>query len=308
MSELEGLIKAPRRQKPALMIIYGESGIGKTTFALSAPKPLVIGEDGTDNFDVYRFPQPKTFEELLAQLDQVLTKEHSFETLVLDGLSSVVEHLLYEYVCKTERVKSIEDLAYGKGYNKASQIFRTRLFPKLYDLVHVKDMHVIVISHAEQKTAFIPELQEEGMTWDLALGRALRKVLVPLFDNIFFAAKEVYAQGPATKKGFVKTMMSGRRILIGESVKGVYAKNRMNLCEPIDMSQGWPHFISVCSGIVSRQELQKTQLEKISYLIDKLPQERKDKAQAYVQELGTNPQGLNKMIQMLEQQIKSGAI
>ena len=48
-----------RRNTPKTerVIVYGESGLGKTTFATSAPNPIVIQtEDGLGEIDVPCFP------------------------------------------------------------------------------------------------------------------------------------------------------------------------------------------------------------------------------------------------------------
>ena len=45
------------KAKTERVIIYGESGLGKTTFATSAPSPIVIQtEDGLGEIDVPCFP------------------------------------------------------------------------------------------------------------------------------------------------------------------------------------------------------------------------------------------------------------
>lgn len=84
------MIKQPNEIKPTekkiRMIIAGYPGIGKTTLALSAPKPLHIDADfGIDRIEPrYRVPfiQPSSYAELLGDL--VPENLNDFETLVFD--------------------------------------------------------------------------------------------------------------------------------------------------------------------------------------------------------------------------------
>ena len=50
------------KAKTERVIIYGESGLGKTTFATSAPNPIVIQtEDGLGEIDVPCFPLAESY-------------------------------------------------------------------------------------------------------------------------------------------------------------------------------------------------------------------------------------------------------
>ena len=48
--------------KPPRVLAYGPPGVGKTTFAASAPSPIFIQtEDGADVVGAARFPQPESY-------------------------------------------------------------------------------------------------------------------------------------------------------------------------------------------------------------------------------------------------------
>ena len=87
--------------KKIRILLAGYPGIGKTTLALSAPKPLLLDVDrGIDRVAAqYRTPftQPKTYAELLEDLQPNNLKD--FETLVIDTGGQLIK-LMSAYVIK----------------------------------------------------------------------------------------------------------------------------------------------------------------------------------------------------------------
>ena len=75
--------------KKIRMLIAGYPGIGKSTLALSAPRPLHIDVDfGIDRIEPrYRKPyiQPKSYDEIL--VDLTLSLIHIYEPTRLDGIA-----------------------------------------------------------------------------------------------------------------------------------------------------------------------------------------------------------------------------
>ena len=66
MSILE-TIQSGKESKPPRLMIYGQEGIGKSTFAAAAPNPIFIQtEDGLGEINCKKFPLAKTYDEVLA--------------------------------------------------------------------------------------------------------------------------------------------------------------------------------------------------------------------------------------------------
>ena len=75
---------------PALKInVSGTDGIGKSTFASKAPKPIFIKtEDGTNFIDVPSFPLCKSYDDIVKQIQTLIEEDHDYRTLVFDTTRS----------------------------------------------------------------------------------------------------------------------------------------------------------------------------------------------------------------------------
>lgn len=93
--------KLTDRPRYANMLIYGESGVGKTTFAATAPRPILWldSEGGTasigDTSDIFvaKVDSLDTFREAVVYLQQ---NEGKFKTVVIDSFSETQAHILKE--------------------------------------------------------------------------------------------------------------------------------------------------------------------------------------------------------------------
>ena len=108
MSNLLSTITTGRTPAPPRIMIYGYEGVGKSTWAANAPKPIFIQtENGLNQISTNKFPLAKTWDEVVAQVNALLEEEHDFQTLVIDSISSL-ERLIFAEVCRKFGVKNIE--------------------------------------------------------------------------------------------------------------------------------------------------------------------------------------------------------
>lgn len=140
-------IRKGRNTKKPRVVVYGPAGVGKTTFATSAPAPIVLQtEDGLGQIDVPHFPLATTFDDVLSAIGALFQEAHEFKTLVVDSLDWL-EPLIWQDVCQAHKVESIESLGYGKGYVEA--LTRWRMFcDGITALRDQKDMWVVMIAHS----------------------------------------------------------------------------------------------------------------------------------------------------------------
>ena len=135
--------------KKIRILIAGYPGIGKTTLALSAPKPLLIDVDrGTDRVEArYRAPftQPKEYGELLNDLQP--QNLDNFETLVIDTGGQLIK-LMANYVIKQNCKNGQSDGSLSlKGYGAVGREFERFINYCYYDL----DKHIVIVFHAKEE-------------------------------------------------------------------------------------------------------------------------------------------------------------
>ena len=134
--------------KPPRVLAYGPPGVGKTTFAASAPSPIFIQtEDGADVVGAARFPQPESYQAVEEQLGLLVNEKHDYQTLVIDSLDWL-EPLVWAQLCEQHKFKSIEDPGYGKGYVMALDLWR-RFISGINAVREKANMAVVVIAHSQ---------------------------------------------------------------------------------------------------------------------------------------------------------------
>lgn len=222
-------------QKPQRIVLYGLHGIGKTSFAASAKKPIfVITEDGLGELDVPHFPLANTFEEVLEALGALGSGEHDYETVVIDSLDWL-QPLVWDATCRRLNVKSIEEPGYGKGYVENMREWDI-FFDYITALRNVKGMTVIMIAHNEIVRVEDPVHPAYDMH-DLKLHKKACARVKEFADIIAFATMSTIV---TTEKGaFNKTRaraiddMSNGRILCLSPSAAYVAKHRTNMPDKI---------------------------------------------------------------------------
>ena len=78
-------IQRGRAPTPPRILLYGTEGIGKSTFASEAPKPIFVQtEDGLAEIDCDEFPLATSFDDVLQALAELRAQAHDYETVVID--------------------------------------------------------------------------------------------------------------------------------------------------------------------------------------------------------------------------------
>jgi len=222
-----------KQKRPVRMVLYGIEGIGKSTFASLAPNPVFIAtEDGTSQLDIARFPLAADWPMMLSNISALLKEAHDFKTLVLDSLDWA-ERLCIDYICQQKKINSIIDLPYGNGYMEVLKQFERLL--KGLDGLYKKDMHIILIAHAQIKTFNNPEYENYDR-YQLKLYEKISALIKQWCDCLLFANYETFVT-PAGE-GFNKRHIAqsyGRRVLYTEHRAAFDAKNRYQLPAIMDL-------------------------------------------------------------------------
>lgn len=237
MSMLSQITRGPIA-RPHFIGLYGPGGVGKSTFAAAAPKPIFIGtDDGTGTMDVARLPILENWQQAIAAIDTLQNETHDFETAVIDTVNGL-EPLLWAFLCKEARCNSIEEIdgGFGKGYVRATEQW-VEYFKKLKRLRN--KMNVVTLGHAIVKTV---EDVIEGERYDRYLLKMHQQAAAAwheAVDCMFFAK---FDQSFRKEKGAKKAraMGEGKRVMFTEERPGFLAKSRFDL--PSEMELSWDDF------------------------------------------------------------------
>lgn len=240
------VVNKTKRQIAPRVVLYGEAGIGKSTFGAYAEKSIFINlEDGLDSIDAdaFQVPNPeepeKAFDVVKNQIKDLITEEHDFKTLVVDSLTKL-EKIIWDKLCFDFRVKNIEqvDGGYARGYTHALNYWDN--FLEMLDYLRKeKNMTIILLAHDGVVKVENPETQ----TYDTVVPRLHKKAVdkvVQWADCVFYAHKQIATR--ELKEGFNKTrviaieMGKDSRVVRTIGNAAVVAKNRYNLPEflPLD--------------------------------------------------------------------------
>jgi hypothetical protein len=238
-----GSIVTTHKKKPPCIVVYGQHGIGKTTFACSAVRPVVLRtEDGLGVLETPAFPVATTFSDILEAIEVLHVSEHKYRTVVVDSLDWL-EPLIWAEVCRENSVANIEQVekGYGKGY-----VFADRHWKSVLDgLTALRDrgMTVILLAHSEIKTFNAPDT-EPYERYQPKLHKRASALVQEWADVIGFAHLDVVVQ--KTETGFNKKVRRGTgagRVLSLHEQPAFLAKTRYPL--PEDVPLEWPAFADV---------------------------------------------------------------
>ena len=137
------------QEKKIRMLIAGYPGIGKSTLALSAPRPLHIDCDfGVDRVEPqYRKPfiQPASYAEILEDLKPENLKD--FDTLVFDTGGKLITLMSQWAITKDAKYGQRDGSLSLKGYG-----FVGREFVRLMDYCfYTLKKHIVIIFHATEE-------------------------------------------------------------------------------------------------------------------------------------------------------------
>lgn len=136
--------------KPKFMI-YGESGVGKTFFALDFPKPYLIDTEGGATREQYQSKLKKVggayfgkeegsqdFKAVINEVKELCTTKHEYKTLIIDSFT-------YLYMLEAAEAEAKGGSDFGRD-KKAANVPTRQLISQLEKC----DLNVILICHSKQ--------------------------------------------------------------------------------------------------------------------------------------------------------------
>ena len=224
--------------RPPRIVLHGTSGVGKTTFAASAEKPIfILTEDGLGKLEVDHFPMVTGFEQLIEYMESLAAEAHDYKTVVLDSLDWL-ETLIWDRVAKDNGKSSIEDIGYAKGYIFALNYWRELLRGFTY-LRDEKNMTVVLLAHSQIKR-FDSPTSEPYDRIRLKLHDKAAAVVAEWSDVILYAGYRAVVKRTDDQGKHVIGIGKGERVLYTEERPAFDAKNRYGL--PPELPFTWQAF------------------------------------------------------------------
>lgn len=137
--------------KPSVtMLVYGQGGVGKTTFSSTSPKPIIADcENGSKYFGLRGIKvdvaQINSWEDI--QEFYKIAKDSEYETIVVDPIGELMEKLkVYIVNSKEKKWVQYDGSLTMSGWGEMKE--RMRLFIKA-----IRDLnkHLIIVAHIEEK-------------------------------------------------------------------------------------------------------------------------------------------------------------
>jgi len=228
------------------ILIYGETGMGKTTLASMAPNPVFIGLD--DGGRKIRHPKtgellwriedangngPETFEDVRVALDTCLTLD--CDTVVIDTITLLQSPIAEDYIFRTvptrddknrasKKAETIEDYGWGKGYKHLWDAMRLPILP-CEKLTNV-NKNIIVIAqlmcHKLYNDAGQEYLKEGPQLYHSEKNWSILKTWTEWVDHIF----RIRPLDKRVLKDNKKAISSTERVIDTFGDNTFYAKNR----------------------------------------------------------------------------------
>lgn len=240
---LASISKTRRAELPPRIVIHGGQGVGKSTFAANAYKPIFLPfEDGLGGIETNAFPLLKSYEEAIEALDTLASEPHDFGTVVFDSLDWLEPHI-WKRVASDAGKNSIEEIPYGKGYAEALTYWRV-IAGKL-NALRDRGMAALLIAHSEVKRFDAPDTDAYDR-YQIKLHKGASALILEWADIVGYAQMETAIKKES--QGFqnrVRGVSTGRRLLRTSETAAYLAKNRYSLPDPLPLD--WNAVVSAMS-------------------------------------------------------------
>jgi len=151
-------VKIIKGKKPVIprLLIWGEPGVGKSTFASKFPKPVFLqAESRTNHLDIHRV-ELSSWTECLMAMSEIVSSE--YKTCVIDTLGSL-EQLLLRHIEKEAGVADYMNIGGGFYKFRSPMMTEWRKFIKAANKIIDKGKNFIILSHCTVKQITLPGVE-----------------------------------------------------------------------------------------------------------------------------------------------------
>ena len=222
------------------VLLYGQHGIGKSTWAASAPMPIFLNiEDGIADIECAKTEHLTSLAEVIDAMSWLAGNAHEFKTVVIDTIDWL-EHLIFKDVARSANKGNIADIGFGKGYEAAREKWDF-LLRGLDHLRTSRDMLVILLAHAKVQRFDNPETESYDR-YELDLHKSSNGMLQEWCDEVLFASYRVFTRKEDQGFGRERKIPVGaqERYIRTTETPAAIAKNRLRL--PPELGMDWQDF------------------------------------------------------------------
>lgn len=224
--------------KGKYILIYGASKVGKTSFAVQAPRTLTCAfELGLNALSGQRYvPLPKwsDFKRVLSQLRKPEAKE-LYDTIVIDTATWAYS-LCEKYVCQREGVEDLRSIPWGQGWGMVKQEFSEALRE-----ITMLGFGIILICHEKERPTDMRDEEGNAISRVEPDGpRQMREIIDALVDIIGYIGIEF---DPVSKEGV--------RYLYTRSTPTVFAGSRYRYLAP-KIQFGYDELVAAISDAIDK--------------------------------------------------------
>lgn len=219
------VLKGQALTAPKLML-YGLSGVGKSSLAAKLKKPLFLDFEGGLNYlGVDRSPQYTTLDEFYTDLVELYRKaeagKREYDTIVIDSVDWLVRKIVEKAAGidknNLEMTLNKSNGGYGNGKSVLENHIRAKLLPLLV-ILNKQGYGICLVAHADRKTL----MDEDGVDTDRVAPKIdvnTMNIFVEWCDNVFYLKN-----------------VNGERYLVLEGDNNVLAKNRLELTGEVKLA------------------------------------------------------------------------
>jgi len=229
MTLMDALITAATPSPPK-MIVYGQPGVGKTTFAASADAILMDCENGAGAVrGLTRTPYLQSWPEMRQWLMELtdLPADHQVNALAVDTIDwmvqRIIEHVVLDLDGKARgEITNTLATAHG-GYFKAREIVQNVVYRDLLPMLNAvaeKGIAIILLAHAVNTKVTLPEGHDQRLA-SPDLPQWIAPPFIEWSDAVLYAHRD-----------------GEQRLLLTEGTNVILAKNRYSLPSALPLDWG----------------------------------------------------------------------